>query len=141
MSCGLYSHLDRFQFVGDINNAPDHTKELLQSVGLWETHGKYFINGGSGKKGMCSLKSHPYNHTKHVGFQQRDEERNASAANTAYGHSKNSQSKLAEYYSPELLELVREKLYADDHKLYKFFTQNKEPANGKELAMKLSSSC
>lgn len=140
MSCGLYSHLDRFQFVGDINNASDHTKELLQSAGLWETKGKYFINGGVGES-MCSLKSHPYNHTMQVGFQQRDEERNVSAANTAYGHSKNSRSKLTEYYTPELLQLVREKLYANDYKLYNLLSENKEPANGKELAMKLSSGC
>ena len=142
MSCGLYSNLDRFRFVGDISNSPEHTRDLLSKVNLWESHGRHFINGGVEKEGnrkvhMCHLKSHPYNHTEHVGFQQRDEKKNATAANTAYGHSKNSQDKLAKYYTPELMRLVREKLYADDYKLYELATEQKL-TNGRDLAMKLS---
>lgn len=168
MSCGLFSNIDRFQFVGDIrlvvlkhvifvcyhlmhlripiihSNSPDDTQQLLSSVGLWESHGKHFINGGIEKEGnkklhMCSLKSHAYNHTHHVGFQQRDERQNASAANTAYGHSKNSKSKLEKYYTPELLKVVREELYADDYKVYKLVNEEKL-RNGKQLAMELTKS-
>lgn len=141
MSCGLFSHLDRFEFVGDINNSGEHARQLLQKVGLWESHGKHFINGGVNKDDnnktlhMCRLKSHQYNDTKHVGFQQRDGD--ATAANTAYGHSKDSQSKLEKYYTPELLKHVREKLYADDYKLYSL-VNGKSLTKGKELAMELS---
>jgi hypothetical protein len=112
-------------------------------VGLWESHGKHFINGGIDEEGgsrlhMCHLKSHPYNHTQHVGFQQEDEERKTTAANTAYGHSTNSQSMLAKYYFPELLKFVRHKLYEDDYKLYQLVSKQKTMMSGKELAMQLS---
>jgi hypothetical protein len=139
-SCGLFASLDRFQFVGDINNSPDHTRQLLQSVGLWESHGKRFINGGVHEKGknMCRYMSHQFNHTEHVGFQQKDYNRNVTAANTAYGHSKDSQSKLMEYYTPELMKLVQEELYADDYRLYQLVSKQKNLSDGRELAMKLS---
>jgi hypothetical protein len=86
---------------------------------------------------LCQLKSYPHNHTEHLGFQQKDEERNTTAANTAYGHSKNSYSKLDKYYTPKLLKLVREKLYADDYRLYNLLRE-KKLTDGKQLAMQLS---
>merc|ERR1712127_1001190 len=61
-SCGMSERLDRFQFIGDISNAAEQTRELLDHVGLWDSHGKHFINGGVhvGRKGMCNIMSHPH---------------------------------------------------------------------------------
>ena len=144
LSCGLHARLDRFKFIGDIHNIAENTKHLLQEVNLWESHGKYFINGGITKEGTkrlhdCSIKSHRYSPSKHLGFQQRNMDGNSTAANTAYGHSTGSKEKMAKYYTPELLMFVREKLYADDYKLYQLVSAKKTLSNGKELASQLSS--
>eukprot|EP01082_Thalassiosira_pseudonana_P005792 g5369.t1 g5369 contig2:410914-411488(-) len=127
-SCGLSERLDRFNFIGDIHNTHDQTRELLQKVGLWESHGKYFINGGIDREDNKKL-------------HQKDEVLNVTAANTSYGHSKGSKSKIEEYYTQEMLQLVREKLYPDDHKLYQLLAGKKELSTGKELASQLSSKC
>ena len=142
-SCGLSERLDRFQFIGDLHSAADHTRELLERVGIWESHGKRFINGGV-KMGSnpCNIASHPSNHTVHVGFQQPEEATNKSAAHVAYNHAKGSKGKMDAYYSPELLEKVQEELYADDYKLWKLVNANGEKlSKGKELITKLSSKC
>eukprot|EP01083_Nonionella_stella_P248263 859751_1 len=147
-SCGLSERLDRFQFIGNLENAADLTRELLGHVGLWESHGKHFISGGKRQDGkimknsMCNVMSHPINYTTNVGFQQRDEVSDSSAANTVYGHSKGSKSKMEEYFTPELLKKVQEELYAEDYKLWKLVSANiKELSKGKELASHLSSDC
>eukprot|EP00581_Thalassiosira_minuscula_P009972 CAMPEP_0183710196 /NCGR_PEP_ID=MMETSP0737-20130205/5998_1 /TAXON_ID=385413 /ORGANISM="Thalassiosira miniscula, Strain CCMP1093" /LENGTH=490 /DNA_ID=CAMNT_0025938421 /DNA_START=68 /DNA_END=1540 /DNA_ORIENTATION=+ len=144
-SCGMSERIDRFQFIGDIHNAADQTRELLDHVGLWESHGKYFIHGGRnmGSNPWCHYASHPYNHTttRHLGFQQKDEVKNASAAKVAYKHATGSKSKLEEYYTPELLEKVHE-FYADDFKLWKLVGANGDRlSRGKDLAHGLSSQC
>jgi hypothetical protein len=144
MSCGLYERLDRFKFVGDIHNSPDQTRDLLKAVGLWETHGKHFINGGITTEGKarlhdCSIKSYASTHKEHVGFQQREEVSNFTAGNTAYGHSTGSREKMTRFYTPELL---KEKLYADDDKLYQMERGMKKLSRGKELAgLLLGSGC
>eukprot|EP00804_Cyclotella_cryptica_P008387 CCRYP_003910-RA/>CCRYP_003910-RA protein AED:0.27 eAED:0.27 QI:476/1/1/1/1/1/3/193/521 len=145
MSCGLYERLDRFKFVGDIHNSPDHTRELLKAVGLWESHGKHFINGGVTRDGKtrlhdCSIKSYPSTHKEHVGFQQKDQVFNFTASNTVYGHATGSKDKMESYYTPDLLKLVREKLYADDDKLYQMVSGMKKLSRGEELAALLSDS-
>lgn len=126
-----------------LSNSPDHTRQLLQSVGLWDSHGRHFINGGITRENNirlhdCSIKSYPYMHEEHRGFQQKDNIRNTTAANTAYGHSTGSQGKMEEYYTPELLNLVRTKLYSDDYKLYQLVSAKEELSNGKEIARQLS---
>ena len=140
-SCGISERLDRFQFIGDIHNAADQTRELLNHVGLWDSHGKHFINGGVKDNGrMCNVMSHPHNHTHHVGFQQKDEVSNSLAAKLTYGHLKGSKGKMEEYYTPELLRRVREELYADDYKLWKLVNGNGiKMSNGRELVSRLSS--
>ena len=140
-SCGLSERLDRFQYVGNIDHVADQTRELLESVGLWESHGKRFINGGVKKWHMCSIKSHPLNETLHIGFQQKDEIRNSLASNTAYGHSKGSKNKMDEYYTPELLKKVREELYANDYKVYQLLKEKETLSSGKEIAAQLSTRC
>ena len=143
-SCGLSERLDRFQFVGDLHYAADHTRELLSNVGLWESHGRHFINGGVqvGRNPWCTISSHPANHTFHVGFQQKEEVSNSTAAQVVYGHAKGSKGKMETYFTPELLEKVQEELYADDYKLWKLVNDNGQKlSKGKELMPQLSRKC
>ena len=138
-SCGISERLDRFQFIGELHNAADQTRELLENVGLWNTRGKYFINGGVsvGRNPWCNIKSHEFNASAHVGFQQP-----ADAAQTAYGHSKGAKDKMDKHYTPELLKKVQEELYADDYKLWKLVSANgKKLSKGKELAVAVASKC
>ena len=143
-SCGLSERIDRFQFLGNIHHAAYQTRELLDHVGLWESHGKHFINGGvnTSPNPWCAIASHPYNHTEHVGFQQKDVVTNSTAAQTAYGHSKGSRSKMEKYYTPELLKRVQEELYPDDYKLFTMVKENGITlSKGAELASRLSKNC
>ena len=138
-SCGLSERLDRFDYIGDLQSIHNQTKELLEAVGLWDSYGSKFINGGQKDRHMCRIKSHPHNSAQHVGFQQRTAT-NKTAANTAYGHSKGSSKKIDEYYSPEMLEKVR-KIYSSDWELWKLVNEKTGLANGRELASRLSSRC
>lgn len=76
------------------------------------------------------VRSHHWNYTEHVGFQQ-------IGVDTAYSHKKNSQKEFKKYYTLDLLDLVNKKLYADDYKLYDLVHKRKI-TNGKQLAMELS---
>lgn len=136
--------MDRFQFVGDLRHAAEHTRELLSHVGLWDSHGSRFINGGArlGRSPWCGVGSHPHNHTRHVGFNQKDEATNSSAARLTYEHSQGSAERMERYYTPELLRRVREELYADDHDLWRLVSGNgAKLSRGKELAPRLSKKC
>ena len=147
-SCGLSERLDRFKFIGDLDNVSDQTKELLEHVGLWESHGKHFIHGGETAKGIvekahiCNMIPHPFNETSHRGFQQKKHSDDSAASNTGYSHSKGSKSKFEKFYTPELLTKVQEELYADDYKLWKLVSGNGgRLSRGKDLMAKLSSKC
>lgn len=144
----MSERLDRFQFIGNIENAADHARELLEHVGLWNTYGEKFVHGGEMKgKGMCSVKPITLNEfesdrrLRHLGFQQKGEYDNVSAANTAYNHSRGSKTKIDEYYTPGMLKFVREKLYGADFKLWELVSHNSKLSRGKKLATKISSMC
>ena len=141
-SCGMSERLDRFDFIGTLDEVADQTRELLTHVGMWESHGKKFINGGQQilRSPWCGIGSHPHNHTVNVGFQQKDESSNRTAL--VYEHAKNSKEKLDSFYSPELLKKVQEELFADDYKLWKLVHDNgNKLSRGKDLMSKLSSKC
>ena len=141
-SCGMSERLDRFDFIGTLDEVADQTRELLTHVGMWESHGKKFINGGQQilRSPWCGIGSHPHNHTVNVGFQQKDESSNKTAL--VYEHAKNSKEKLDSFYSPELLKKVQEELFADDYKLWKLVHDNgNKLSRGKDLMSKLSSKC
>ena len=36
-SCGMSERLDRFDFIADLHNTADQTRELLSHVGIWES--------------------------------------------------------------------------------------------------------
>ena len=143
-SCGMSERIDRMDFIGDLHTVAEQTRELLSLVGMWESHGKHFIHGGVkvGADPWCNIVSHPYNHTVHVGFQQKDEISNSSAGQTVYQHAKGSASKMNTFYTPELLKKVEEELYPDDYKLWKLVNDNgSKLSRGKDLMSKLSSKC
>ena len=143
-SCGISERLDRFDFIGDLHSAAEHTHELLEHVGLWESHGKHYINGGRkiGWNPWCNIASHPANHTAHLGFNQKDEVKNATTLDAVYGHSKGSKSKIEKYFTPNLLKRVEQELYADDHKLWKLVNANgNKLSRGKDLMAQISSKC
>ena len=134
----MSERIDRFKYIGDIEYAADQTRELLSHVGLWDSHGKHFINGGVkiGRSEYCNLASHSLNHTAHVGFQQND------GADTVYSHAKKSKEKMEKFYTPELLRKVNEVLYPDDYKLWNLVSANGNTlSRGKDLMPKLSGKC
>ena len=137
----MSERIDRFKYIGDIEHAADQTRELLSHVGLWDSHGKHFINGGVkiGRSPYCNLASHPlsnYTATTSVGFQQIDK------VDTVYSHAKKSKEKMDEFYTPELLRRVNEVLYPDDYKLWNLVSTNGNAlSRGKDLMSKLSDKC
>lgn len=140
-SCGMSERLDRFQFIGSIDSIAEQAKELLQHIGLWESYGKHFINEGTSPSNgnVCAIV--PSNSSRHVGFQQPDQMKNISAADTAYGHSKDASKKKDLYLTPEMTEKIQNELYAHDYKLWKLVSANEKLSTGKELAAQLSSQC
>lgn len=146
-SCGLSERLDRFQFVGDIQNIADQSRELLQSVGLWESHGRHFVNEGTKSGNWCRIKPSLHNNvtlmdsSTHVGFQQLRKTQRKHTKAIVFDHPKGSKSKMDEYYTPELLKKVREELYANDFKLWKLVSGKEKMSNGKELAAQISARC
>ena len=56
MTCGLDYLLPQFEFVGNFNLISEHTKLLLEKVGLWDDFGAKFYNGRDGNtKGASAL--------------------------------------------------------------------------------------
>jgi hypothetical protein len=149
-SCGLWELLPHFEFVGAMNEQVDTaTKALLQAVGLWESHGKHYRTGISGPgQQACAL--HPplplAEGEEALGFQQRaavnKKKSSDSDHGNMYGHSKHSKTKLQQYYTEELMTLVKE-LYASDYLLWNALQEHGRDgwATGKELAAALNPSC
>jgi hypothetical protein len=150
-SCGLWELLPHFEFVGTMadHQVDKATKALLQLVGLWESHGKHYRSGTSGPgQQACAL--HPplplVQGEEPLGFQQRaaatKQKNGDSDHGNMYGHSKHSKTKLQQYYTEELLALVKE-LYASDYLLWNALQEHGQYgwATGKDLAAALNPYC
>ncbi len=75
------------------------------------------------------------NATMNYGMSEND------VADTVYGHSTNSRSKMDSFYnSPGLLQKVK-LLYKNDYKLWNLIKDRGSLSSGAELASKLSSEC
>jgi len=160
--CGLSEFLPRFSFIGALDHIEHQSRALLQSVGLWESHGKYYHWVDDKKEmkgsGFCEVQPPKLRDGQElIGFQQRirrdDSDSNTNNAtmnygkittevsDTIYGHSTNSRSKIDSYYnSPDLLEKVK-LLYEGDYKLWNLIKDKDSLSSGVELASKLSSVC
>ena len=148
--CGLSEKIDRFDFIGSLDHIEKHSQALLEKVGLWESHGQHYRRGTSERTTILSPcarlfpLSDEFEKTplslRHVGFQQRsyrindDDENNTSLFWDAIGHARSAGDKKEEYYTPELLRKVEDKLYRADFQVWNLL-QKKEGdwASGKEL--------
>ena len=121
-SCGIKPHtthssfLPLFEFVGSLSQAANHSKALLQKVGLWDDHGAHYISSPKAR-GCNALPPNPHTLFPHqpgvsapLGFQQSSRGKHDS-------HTKGSQNKMDEYYTPELLAVVQQ-LYHQDYEVW-----------------------
>eukprot|EP00934_Nitzschia_sp_Nitz4_P009004 Nitzschia sp. Nitz4//scaffold5_size260463//244157//245893//NITZ4_001032-RA/size260463-processed-gene-0.152-mRNA-1//-1//CDS//3329555490//8994//frame0 len=111
MMCGLDYMLPWIDFIGNFDHIAEHTKLLLEKVGIWEDFGSTFDDGigREGRTNKCwvsPLKRHA-NETI-PGFNQRGPSKNGEKV-----HATDSKSKFEQYYTPELIEKVRQAYHLD----------------------------
>ena len=131
---GLNYLLPKFDFIGNLDHIEEHTKLLLERIGLWENYGKTFDDGKDtilhqlwNSKYAMPVPNRLPNETI-PGFNQRGQ----SKHNRAQTHSTGAKERLKEYYTPELLEKVR-KLYHLDFAVWDEVSSSNKVANGKSL--------
>jgi hypothetical protein len=111
-TCGLDYLLPHFDFIGSMEHISEHTKLLLEKVGMWDDYGSKFDDGHDlPKVGSACFVAPPdrsASNTTVNGFNQRG---------TTSKHATGSKSKFEKYYTPELLEKVR-KVYAIDYAIW-----------------------
>ena len=137
-SCGISELLPYFDFVGSISQAANHSKALLQMVGLWDSHGMHYITQPDAQG--CAVPppdpESPQHRIFHAGFQQKDLAKQDN-------HTTNSKSKLDLFYStPQLLDIVK-RIYKDDYTLWNALTQQpgRDWVRGSTLANQLNPDC
>jgi len=138
MMCGLDYLLPKFDFVGNFNFVAEHTKALLEKVGMWETFGQTFDDGGGAgiKEDICFIsppkrRSSFYTSGSVVsGFNQQG----LSVSGGRYFHETGSKNKLDQFYTPELIEKVR-KAYSLDFMVWDEISKNPvdDISHGKDL--------
>jgi hypothetical protein len=123
--CGMDHTLPLFDFIGSFDYLPEHTKLLLERVGIWESYGKIFSPSNVSSVGhrggnTCMIpppdelgdddiaKDVPY-----IGFNQRQPIGNKHSVQ----HGTRSKSKVGQYYTPELSAMVRT-AYASDYAIW-----------------------
>lgn len=131
MMCGMDYLLPHFNFIGNLNFISDHTKLLLEKVGLWEKYGSKFdaAKDGYSKGRLCTQAilsdgDPGYNASRSVdGFNQ-----NGVSGKQRMTHTRNSKYKLDDYYTPELMAKVRQ-AYAMDFQIFEEL-QHRAETNG-----------
>ena len=139
MMCGLDYFLPKFDFVGNFDFVAEHTKALLEKVGVWDTWGRNFGDGGKGGEGatagtICSMPPPPErNPTNDIGGTYGFNQRGPSTT-AQYVHQTDSRTKMDELYTPELIEKVRQ-AYALDFAVWDEITKKpiSEISYGKDL--------
>jgi hypothetical protein len=162
-SCGMSEKIDRFDFIGSLDYTEQHSRALLERVGLWESYGKSYRNGNSNRTAKWDkcvnlfplqdeFESIPVS-LRHVGFQQRKPildhndssgERNKrklkKGANEtqpywdSIGHARGASTKMKEYYTPELHRKVEDKLFKAEYQVWKFLdNENGDWVSGKDI--------
>lgn len=131
-SCGIGHDITSMDFVGSLDKVGLHTKKLLDMVGLWESHGKYYQT--SANMTDHKVAGPPFARyqpdpplTDTLGFQQIEQTDH---------HAKGSQSLMEEYYTPELLAKVKY-LYWMDYQLYDVL-QSTDKTSGSDIAKLLN---
>ena len=118
--CGMDYLLPHINFIGNFDYVAEHTRTLLEKVGLWDDYGSKFDPADDGitrtaRSSLCatpppwSLRPPDSNYTP-IGFNQRGPTKTTS-------HRTDSKSKLDEFYTPELLAKVRS-AYKYDYEIW-----------------------
>ena len=106
MMCGLDYWMPKFDFLGSFDHISEHTKILLDRVGLWDKYGATFDDGRHSNQSshMCVVPppQRDSNFTV-LGFNQRGPTRNGKT-----DHATGSQSRFDELYTPDLIAKVRQ---------------------------------
>jgi hypothetical protein len=105
MTCGLDYLLPKFDFVGNFDHLSKHTKLLLERIGAWDKYGATFDDGrGIRQRHICMvpIPERPVNYTT-VGFNQRGPSITGNKL-----HATGSKSLVDQYYTPELIDKVRQ---------------------------------
>jgi hypothetical protein len=162
-SCGMSEKIDRFDFIGSLDHTEQHSRALLERVGLWESHGKYYRSGNSNRTAKLDpcvalfplqdeFENIPLS-LRHVGFQQimnpildhddssgKTTKKSKKGANEtqlswdSIGHAKGSSTRMKEYYTPELHRKVEDKLFKADYQVWKFLDNTKgDWVSGKDI--------
>jgi Sulfotransferase family len=116
MMCGLDYLLPYFDFVGNFRYVSEHSKLLLERVGLWDNYGAKFDSAkdGHSKGSLCtqtvlSRDDAGFNVSRIVhGFNQ-----NGVSGKQLMTHTRNSKLKLNKYYTPDLMSKVRRAFQMD----------------------------
>lgn len=102
LTCGLDVTLPLMDFVGNFNHLVEHTKLLLDRVGMWDTYGRFYDQepGRGVILGACEVPPPALNATLEYGFNQRPLLKD-------YEHVTGSKKKMDIYYTPEIMAKVR----------------------------------
>lgn len=126
MTCGLDYWLPQVDFIGNFDHIAEHTKLLLEKVGLWEDYGSKFDDGRNVKmkEFTCWVPPVQRNPNETVwGFNQRGP--SGSGKNV---HATGSKDKFEKMYTPELVEKLR-KAYALDFAVWDQISSEDLPSN------------
>ena len=147
-NCGLSEFLPRFKFIGTLDRIERQSKQILEHVGLWEPFGRFY-HIERNRQTDCAVPS-PELKVGDVlsGFQQQQQRqkklsviKSQNDTTTKFSHhSTQSKTKLDQYYTEELLSIVK-RLYARDYELWDLIKDEEDLVSGSELAMRLSSKC
>jgi hypothetical protein len=113
MMCGMDYMLPHLDFIGSFEHVGEHTRMLLEKVGLWEEYGAKFDPADDVDMGenMCIMPSPP----RPANFTPRGFNQKGPSGTTS--HRTGSKNKMEQFYTPELLEKVR-KAYAHDFSIW-----------------------
>ena len=138
-SCGLSEYINRFSFLGTLDKIEHQSRQLLKAVGLWEIYGKYYHWDINEKDRVGIPPPQLISGDKLIGFQQRPRTAENETGKHSH-HSTHSRSKLSEYYTDDLLHVVK-RIYSRDYELWNLLKGQPEMSSGSELAVKLSPHC
>lgn len=115
-SCGLSEDLPNFGYLGTLEKAAQHTRGILESVGMWDSHGKNYRISNETTAYPEEAVPPPDPDIPAQGFQQRVGMTGQDGMDTIR-HSLGSHKLLKLHYTPELLQKVKE-IYWMDFALY-----------------------
>lgn len=131
-SCGMVQMLPSLHYVGGLDRVAEHTRSILERVGLWKSHGRHYCLSRRTKAYPVQNPPPDVSKVNTTGFQQSPVSRDH--------HSRGAQSKIDKYFTPELLARVQ-KLYWMDYALWDALQQaGPGPHHGKDIAAILNPS-